>query len=162
MMNNKDNKWNVGWLTAIINDDYSVEAWAEPDEFLFRVHCCDRDEAEIAASSFVNLFENPLICCLADYEDIKKMAVAANHQAKFWRFESFDNESMNDFMNRIEHELPQSHNYLLHLEGDINPLAGDIACIDVPGEPDFLDLTVTHKEDLEYKALTVFAFKAPT
>lgn len=65
-------------------------------------------------------------------------------------------------MNRNEHELPQSHNYLLHLEGDINPLAGDLACIHVPGEPELFDITVTHKEDLRYKVLTVFAFEAPT
>ena len=118
----------------MVSANLSVPAKAElpigdSTELIFRVFCKDRDEAEKTANGIVDFVGGPHLIGF-DFDDIREIARAGNHKAMLWLFESFNEEPMEAFKERIKTELPPMHalNYMLQIEGDIGTLdAYDLA-----------------------------------
>ena len=84
------------------------------------MRCKNRDEAEKITRSIVGFITKPGLICM-DLEDVRKVAVIGNHEAKLWLLESFDDEPVEEFMARIKDSLPPlaSRSFMLQVEGDI-------------------------------------------
>ncbi len=175
-----------GWLSVFIRDDCSIDVYVEPDrilaevlsepteaqkrsmaqgtEFIFRVRCKNRDEAEKTARSIVDFITKPGLICM-DLEDIRQIAAVSDHKANLWLFESFDDEPMEEFMGRIKTALPPltSLNYMLQVEGDISLMdVYDFANMITDLSSEDANIAVQaqyHEETPGYKAFFVFSFE---
>ena len=184
-----------GWLSVFIRDDGSVDVYAEPDqalvwirtcmktgetvstlteeqkqtlyhgkELIFRVKRKNRNEAEKTARSIVNFITKPGIICM-DLEDIRKVAAIGNHEAKLRLFESFDDEPMEEFKERVKAALPPltALNFMLQVEGDIGLMdvydLADMITDLSSEEANILFSAQYHEETPGYKAFFIFSFE---
>ena len=153
-------------LAGVLSEPTEAQkrSMAQGTEFIFRVRCKNRNEAEKTARSIVDFITKPGLICM-DLEDIRQIAAVSDHKANLWLFESFDDEPMEEFMGRIKTALPPltSLNYMLQVEGDISLMdVYDLANMitDLSSEDANIAFQAQyHEETPGYKAFFVFSFE---